>query len=638
MKKYNLMAAFKKSIIIKLILIIIVFGATTACNSDDVGDNLYTFTDKMLGQYLISDSTEFSEFNTVLDTTGVMELLNAYGTYTCFAPTNEAMHKFYLSKGKKSLSDFPLDSLKIIAYDHIISGAVIMYSKFIDGRLPELSMSDRYLSISFINNITYVNKISQILQKDITVHNGVIHKIDEVLNPTRLGIVEVISKDSTFTLFYNALIKTGLADSLLKDKDENYNPALYKDLVLKSKDAGDWYYQEVPAARRYGYTLLMESDATMNANNITDLLSMKAYAAEVYNQMYPEDAGITDITNRNNSLNRFIAYHIIDKQLSYSKFIDAYDEGHAVPTIDMYEYLEPMCPDVLIEVKKERSSGRTNLFNYLRETGEVIQIVKPNFDKDATNGVYHEIDGMLVYDRKVDAELSSKRLRMDPASFFPELTNNNMRGRGLTNPNLRYIFPSRNGYKYIERITCSEQTSINYLTPYDQYHNYEGDEIFLGASSGKLYDFSVITPPIPAGTYEVRFGYVNSGNRGVAQLYFDNVPCGVPLNLNKDALSDFIGWEAPGSNPADPFGFENDKMMRNKGFMKGPASIQVAKTGWYTGLARTGKECLRRIMGTYTFDKAGHHLFTVKGLSGGEFMFDYMEFVPTSALENEDIY
>jgi len=28
----------------------------------------------------------------------------------------------------------------------------------------------------------------------------------------------------------------------------------------------------------------------------------------------------------------------------------------------------------------------------------------------------------------------------------------------------------------------------------------------------------------------------------------------------------------------------------------------------------------------------------VKGLSGGEFMMDYLDFVPTSVLENEDIY
>ena len=34
----------------------------------------------------------------------------------------------------------------------------------------------------------------------------------------------------------------------------------------------------------------------------------------------------------------------------------------------------------------------------------------------------------------------------------------------------------------------------------------------------------------------------------------------------------------PGTDPADPDGYENDKMMRNRGYMKGPASFKVINT------------------------------------------------------------
>jgi len=635
MKKYISKFAFHKHFKIGFVLMLGALSIFSSCNSDDIGGNLYTFTDQMLGQYLENNPAEFSEFTELLDTTGVIGLLNSYGNYTCFAPNNEAMKRFYLSKGKNTLKDFSMDSLKIIAYDHIINGTAVMYSKFPNGRLSELSMSDRYISISFPNTgLALVNKTSQILRKDITVHNGVIHNISEVLNPTRAGIVEAIAADSIFTLFYKALIATGLGDSLLLEKDDTYDPARYADLVTTTLDMNQWLYNEIPPSRKYGYTLLMESDLTLNANGITDLASMKGYAAEVYDQVYPEDAGITDITNRSNSLNRFVAYHIINKQLSYSKFIDAYDTDHMIKNRDMYEYIETMCPNTLIEIKKERTSGRTNLFNYSTETTKVVQIVAP-YDKDATNGVFHEIDGMLVYSRAVDAELSSKRLRFDAASFFPELTNNNMRGRGVTSPNLQFRLPRG----YIDRITSSEQTVVSYLTPYDKYQNYQGDEIFLGATSGKLYDFTIITPPIPAGTYEVRFGYLTNGKRGVAQLYFDNVPAGVPLNLNTYSTDVSIGYEAPHTITADYEGYENDKMMRNRGVMKAPACYKVPVPGWTSGEnARYSNAALRRILGTYTFKSAGNHLLSVKGLSGGEFMFDYLEFIPTSAIENEDIY
>ncbi len=634
MKKHNLKITLKKQIMTSMVTLLFAIGIFSSCNSDDIGGARFTFTDKMMGQYL-SDTTIFSEFTTLLDTTKVMGLLNSYGAYTCFAPTNDAMKEFYVSKGKKSLKDFTLDSLKIIAYDHIINGRVVMYSNFLVGRLPVLSMSERYLSISFsATGAAYINKTSLITKKDILVHNGVIHIINEVLHPTNSGIVEAISNDSTFSLFYKALIATGLADSLLPFKDPTYDPTPYNYL----KGSG-WEFDiiDVPFARKFGFTALMESNATLRANGITDLESMKAYAAA---NVYHADPSITNITDRNNSLNKFIAYHLINKQLSYSKFIDAYDVNNMLKNKDMYEYIETMCPNTLMEIKKDRLLNKTNLINYSPETASAIQIVTTNYDKDATNGVYHEIDGMLVYNSAVNAEMSSKRLRFDPASFFPEFTNNNMRGlpmHGLNNDkNTEFLIPPG----YCDGIKSSETTNVGYLTNQDLYCDYEGDEIFLQSNYGKLYDFSFRLPPVPEGTYELRFGYQANGGRGVAQLYIDGVPCDVPLDMNvKGDDKAHVGYELPGSNADDPMGYLNDKSMRNRGYMKAPAVFHANSTTWFkSDNARNESSTLRRILGIYTFKTASAHIMSVKGLSGGQFMMDYFEYVPTSALESEDVY
>lgn len=626
--------------------IIIMMYSFTSCDSDKT-DALYTFQNKMIGEYLRDSSATYSEFVRLLDTTKVMGLLNSYGTYTCFAPSNAAMHAYYKSKGRSSLADFSLDSLVVIAKDHLINGTAYFYSGFQNGRLNKLSMSDRYFFVSFDSlGFAYINKTSKIIHKDIELYNGNVHEINKVLDPTRLGVVEAIAAETRYSIFYQALLATGLADSLLKEKDTSYNPDLYQSLITVTKSMGQWYYEEIPEARKYGYTVLMESDATMNANGITDLASLKEYAARIYNDIYPDDANITALNNRKNSLNRFVAYHLIEKQLSYSKFIDDYvmynnsfEKSHMINQagLNMYEYIETMCPNTLIEVTRKGGTQETNLLNRNPDTDESVKIVQGagTSDNDATNGVYHEIDKMLVYSKKWDDIISSKRLRFDAASFFPELTNNNMRGQGNTSPNLKYLIPRG----YISRITCSEQTVVQYLTPYEKYQDYQGDEIFLGASTGKLYDFSIITPPIPAGTYEVRFGYLTNGKRGVAQLYFDGTPCGVPLNLNTSATDASIGYVTPTGTGDDPYGYENDKMMRNRGYMKGPASYRVPTTGWSSGInARYSPQILRRIMGTFRFKDAGHHVLAIKGLSGGEFMFDYLEFVPTSAIETEDIY
>lgn len=636
MIKYNSKMAFEKQILIGIVVFLSAIGIFSSCNSDDVGGNRFTFTDKMMGQYL-RDSTDFSEFRTLLDTSKVMPLLNTYGYYTCFAPSNEAMKKFYVLKGKKSLKDFTLDTLKTIAYDHIIMGSVLMYSNFIEGRLPVLSMSDRYLSVSFMpTGGAYVNKTSLITQKDILVHNGVIHKINEVLNPTHLGLVDAISQDSTFSLFYQALLKTGLADLLVDQKDRNYDPTPY--LNLRKPNLVDKEYDiDVPLYRKFGFTALMESNAILKANGITDLESMKAYADA---NVYGADPSIKDPRNRNNSLNQFIAYHLINKQLSRAYLIDRYDDGTTLKNIDMFEYIEPMMPNTLIEIKKDRRLGKSNLINYLPDSPDkVIQIDLINYDKDATNGVYHGITQMLVYNEAVNNLLSTKRLRFDVASFFPEFTNNNMRGLAEHNNGGRLkntLFKYPRGY--IDRIVSSEQTMVGYLTATDQYHDYQGDEIYMEANGGSLYDFSMILPPVPAGTYELRFGYQVTTSRGVTQLYIDDKPCGVPLNLSTDGTTNDVGpYQVPGTQADDRFGFLNDKMMRNKGYMKAPAVFTNHIYEKYSS-CRFDSRNLRRILGIYQFNTASTHKLTIRGLSAGVFMFDYFEYVPTSAIESEDIY
>lgn len=620
------------------IILLLMIGSFTACDSDQIPDeSLYTFTDQLVGQYLDSDTT-LSEFYKLVERSKVLGLLNSYGEYTCFAPTNNAFRAYYQSKGKTSIDQFTDDSLKLIVYDHLINGAIVNYVDFKVGRLFNMTMSDRYLSVEFtVDGKAYVNKNSLILQKDIIVHNGVIHTIDNVLDPIRSGVVEVISKEPEFSLFYTALVATGLADSLLLTIDENYN--LPPDEAKLLEDAVNTTIASVrvaPRSRKYGYTLLMESNDTYAINGITDLESMKSYAAGVYDQLYPQDASISDITDRRNSLNRFIAYHLINKELSYSKFISDYNTPHMFQTVDLFEYIEPMCPNTLIEVKIQSSNADVNIFNYLPDQGKSVRLVNGNYDNDATNGVYHEIDKILEYSVDVEAMMSTKRLRFDVASFFSELTNNNMRGR--PSDNLSTLYRNALPVGYLDRLIVNEQTVVCYSNAHDKLMNYMGDELFVVVPSGRLYDLVFITPPVPAGTYEIRFGYQSNGRRGVAQFYVDGVPSGVPVNLNSVGSHPSIGYELPGNNVDDIQGFENDKMMRNRGYMKGPNSFKAVVPDWYSGSSsRYNIGNLRKILGTYNFSEAGNHEIMVKGLSSGQFQIDFIKFVPTSLIENEDI-
>jgi len=586
-----------------------------------------------MGEYMQEHPEEFSMFVDLLERSNIIGLLNAYGYYTCFAPTNEAMQKFYEEKGIVDINELDQDDISKIVKDHIIVDFVITTEDFTEGRLSQLTMSNRYISTSFALfqegiPVIMVNKTSPIVESNIEVHNGVIHAIGEVLKPTELTLVEAIEADKRFSLFNQALNVTELDRKLSLTEDLSY-------------DRNNYYYandgvirlgvlMKLPDFRKFGYTAVMESDSIYNLNGITSLDDLRLYAKNIYDAVFPEDAGITDETDPRNSLYKFIAYHLINKQLGYTKFIIDYDEDiyATIFTYDAYEYIETMCPNSLIEVRTIRSENKTNIFNYVTATGEYLELVEGHYDNDAVNGVYHEINGILSYNVGVASEISSKRLRLDVASFFPELTNNNMRGRGINNTQ-RYILPPG----YVDGMEISNETEIQYYSAHDALGTFQSDEF---ASITGMYDITITTPPIPAGTYEVRIGYQPNGNRGAAQLYFDGQPCGIPLDIRLPANDPSIGYVMPGIDPADPNGYENDKMMRNRGYMKGPSSFRLGS--WYAApSARLSTNYLRKILGIYTFEEPGKHTFRAKAARSGQYQLDFMEFVPTEILEKEGI-
>ncbi len=487
--------------------------------------------------------------------------------------------------------------------------------------------------LPFVGTFASTPDTVYVMRSGMVIYKRAVKDIDSIsfVNSKliRKSIVDKLAEDNSYSIFYQGLVATGLVDSLRADKDNSYDFRKYYYIDL-TYTQGSGSRDELPKLRQYGFTLLMESDSVFQSNAINNLSDLKMYAATVYNAVYPEDANITDLTNRKNSLNRFIAYHIINKKLSISKFIDEYDVPNMLKTVDMYEYLEPMCPNTLIEIKKERSSGLTNLINTTSGSRSAIRIIKQFDDKTLYSGFYYGIDKIMCFDANVITYLSSKRLRFDAASLFPELTNNNMRVYDPAKPR-SWVYPNN----YISRLSFSGSTRVAYSNAFGGYLDYQGDEIVLMGS----YDFSITTPPIPAGTYEVRFGYLPTGARGATEIYVDGLPACAPIDFRILAADPQIGYVTPGSDSTDPNGFENDKAMYNRGYLKGPASYKDAINKWYGGkIARNSVNSIRKIVGTFTFPTAMNHQISVKSLIDGQFVLDYIEFIPVSAIESEDIY
>jgi len=469
------------------------------------------------------------------------------------------------------------------------------------------------------------------------------------VNSFNPSLQERLAKDKRFTLFFQALRETGY-ESFLKNtpkEDTTYNPKNCPWAVQLYN-----IKEEIPQKRAFGFTLLMESDSLLASykacplcpngiHNLNDLELMAEYwYSTAFQGIYSDGNGIVDRKDLKNYLNRYIAYHILDSKLFLSRFINDFDTPNEVKSFDLDEYKSPLLKNSLMQVKKMRSNGQSNLMNSFNSIDPKAAVHFTGNTIFGFNGFGHEIDKPLVFSRNVHDYLSSIRLRMDVSSFFKELATNNMRGNNPNAENVagkahRYLLPPG----FCENFSNVTSSKISYLNANGIYEDYEGDELYV---EGK-YDFTITTLPIPAGTYEVRFGYQPTAWRGTAQMYMDGNQCGAPVNFSLLASNALIGWEAPGSNSKDPLGLANDSLLHSRGYMKGPSCYKCFIGLYYdpTKTARQSNNSLRKIVGTFTFSEPGVHQFRVQntGSSGGDvqFMLDYFEFVPVNILKNEGV-
>jgi uncharacterized surface protein with fasciclin (FAS1) repeats len=588
------------------------------CN-ENVGDDYVTFREDTVFSFLESEPELYSDFVEMLKISDVSDLLSAYGTYTCFAPTNDAMKAYYEQNGT-SLQEMSTEDIRELVFNHVIAQEILSLD-FPQGTISAANLSERFLTVSYTveneQTAIYINKSARIAILDQKVHNGVVHTVDNVILLSNDLLAGVISLDPRLSLFSEALHLTRMSDSMYLIKEEGYKERRVTTVV----DTGDLGHNWItPPFLKYGYTAFVESDSLYAENGIFNIEDLKKYAAEVYDKMYPEDKNVTDVTDRRNSLNRFVSYHLMDRMQSANEFIPPSMTRCYIPRTILYEYMESMCPNTLIMVQNGvvgAESGK--IYFNRRKSGWGIQILDSN--TESLNGVYHEIDQIMVYDETMETDVLNRKIRIDAGSIFPEIATNKLR---LTTYCMYYM-----PVEYLKKnLTCADGTETFYKVN-AAWQNIGNDEFIIG----NKYDFIMRIPPIPAGTYEVRFRYNEAGEqRGVAQVYFDGEPCGIPMDLRIAANNPKIGYIA--DSQTDDNGVENDKMMRNRGWMK---DINSAYIGNYGSIARNAASCIRKILVTKTFDKTESHYLRIKVVEEriAAFQLDYLEFVPTYFLENE---
>ena len=655
----------------------------SSCKEDIDESNLYTFTGETIEDYLTNRSDRFSSFNQILKRIGYDKILSAYGTYTCFAPNNEAIahyidslyddnkeHNGMIARGLDGLTDSLCND---IALFHLLNSKVMGVYMGNGMTIKTLLGRDINTATDTQSGNVIISRSAIITSMDNELENGVLHEIDHVITRSNLMVAgEMETYKDKFSLFSLALKRTGL--------DEELSELERTDIKEVTNETQYW----VPEKCELGYTIFAETDDVFRAHGITDIPTMAEYAARVYQDCAKDGSGWYDYARRNkievstgtdyenqwNVLNMFIRYHLVAYKMPWDRLV--YDWNQTAK-VTLCEYYETMLPYTLI--KMTRNSGKrmlnrwvenNSLTDRVAELGtaamhqvrfEGIELEGQNGQIQAINGYIHPLTDMLVYNEDVPKGALNERMRFDDTSLLGEMMSNSIRGMTMAEIKAhvdggeysRVRFPSN--YFSNLMVYNGDDTMLRYLAKDDgAWSNYEGDE-FLCVGN---YDFALRLPPVPDGTYELRLGYTANGSRGMLQFYLGtsselvsmkalDIPLDmrhVPTDASDGTPDTQTGWCL--ASKTDDQGVQTDIDMHNLGYMRGPLYYTVGKGG--STVARNNREDLRRIIAKQNFEQGEYWLRfkTVINKSDAQFHLDYIEFCPENVYNSttyvEDMY
>lgn len=680
----------------------------TACHEEIDTSARYVFTERTIASYL-DDHAQFSEYVRLLkeqpvsdvSKTTVYQLMTAYGYYTCFAPTNDAIQLYLDSlviKGiipEASWDAFPSERAKdsvraVIVLNSILDGTK-QQKTYISAEFPKTNqefeintMADRKISVTYykqdldsmsIDGICPVSKKN----RDIEAINGFIHQLGYVINPSNETLGSTLHKyaydyESGLSVMANLIETCGLIDTLTKVRDERYE-VLYKTGAFPSFK---WQLRgwEIPAPehRKYGFTLFAETDEFWEAElgkDRRDITKEDVIAWLENKDYYPDAVNDDDYRNENNLLNQFVTYHLLPQRIPVDKLALHYNEKgynyklrNAAPTIPVWAHYVTFGKRRLLRVweSAESQGPYLNRFPKLNkgrredyhesECTEENQGVELRTDETSgivklINAIIYPIHQPIAYTENVRNQLAKQRLRYDAWELQPEAMNNDM--RLVSQTDAIWYFSSDPDKQYFENATVnSKQTHFMLLSGRDQsWPNYQGDELLAEG----VYDITITLPPVPKfGVYEIRMGVSTySGTRGICQVYWGPrkdqlVAQGIPVNmqLGGNSQGNMLGWEVDTDD--DDYNAEVDKKMRNNGFLKGPEYIVASAGGRETNRMNAGatrrivvRESMSPDVQYYMRFKTVQPDYTTKQL-----FVDYLEWCPKEVYDNpetpEDIW
>ncbi len=481
------------------------FALLSSCR-DEFEDNTYTaYTDTPIATYLKNNPEKYALWVQVLEKADLFNTLNINTIYTHFAPVNEGVERYLKSLNLASVADMSKEEANYLVRYHLIPNFEIDLGQFQSGAINDLNATDDNLFVEFRAGgleAIYLNGEARFNGFDIKATNGIIHSLDDVVTPLTATIADRLN-DPKYTLFLEAVESTGYKE-------------LLSTIYTEGTDAAG-----NPIQQRYKYTAFAVSNAVYAREGITTFQDLLAKL------QVPSGS---DYSATSNALNKYVAYHLLNQQLSYA------DLGQ-FPTALKKMNLPTLAAHELIKV----SEGTAGLQLNENPTSRVaIQFLETNIA--CKNGVVHEVDNWMPL------FLPEKVSVIWEFTNYPDIAANVTQYRnGTLGTQYNKVFTANDLTSIIW--AAQPETRANVLTYrnnrsadgiwYTGTLNYDHLRVELGESGW----MQMKSPTIVRGKYKVKLVWPstrNAASTGICAFVLDNVmiyPRLVLSNTSADRIS-----------------------------------------------------------------------------------------------------
>lgn len=335
-----------------LIVSIIVWS----CEDDKEGSMYQIFEDNPAAAYL-SEQEEFSEWVSIMKYANLYNALNyASEDFTLFVPNNDAMQRFYASKGVEGIADLGVEYAKALVLQHTVEDSIQVDNFLRKTEVTSLADSKITISIDTVNaGGVLLNGNVRIYEMGVHTFNAILYYVSDVMTPLVETVYDRVALDSRYSIMKDAIDVTGWNDIL----------STVTDTV---SELG------IVTVNRHYYTLLVPSNEAFAKSGISDLASLK--------QVLGADENVKDSTN---ALFQYVAYHVLKGEYRYAELTSFLGT-------DTTRIWSTMAPNQVFTVTVD--SATTELF-HINLVADKATFVTSACDIAAKNGFLHEIDAYL---------------------------------------------------------------------------------------------------------------------------------------------------------------------------------------------------------------------------------------------------